>query len=363
MLERFEIQSITEGEVVAAFTLKRPAFVRAAVRAGGEEGVYESAECERVGRVFLEGLRSDTEYGVSFSAGGTELAVCQVRTLPSPRGEKGFEFAVIADPHITMHRETRCGRLFMEAEAILRRTIAEVNRWQADFVLLPGDVTNWGYADECALARGLLDELTCPALVVSGDHDTQEGRAFFRETFGSGLWVERRNGLTLIGCEETGHGDDAGSGCLGERGIEHILAALESAEGQVVLVSHKQLLPDDYVVDANRVYADHERFAEEVLPRLPAGTLAYVGHKNVPALYRRGNLAQLNCPQPVQYPCGVLRVRGYENGMFHTLVPMFSEILNDFSRVTGNALGNPLWEESYRRGHGPEAWNFVWAGV
>lgn len=366
MLERFEIQTLSEKEIAGAFTLREPAFVKAVALADGHEAVYETIECERVGRVFLEDLRPGTEYAVSFSADGEELSACSVKTLPAPQGMKRSEFSVIGDPHITTRREIRRGRLFVESAGILRQTIAEINKRETSFVLLPGDVTNEGYADEVALAGEVLDELECPLLTVPGDHDTAKGRRHIYDAFGPGQWVERRDGFTIIGCDVVNPGrdvpgiDEEGVGyCLGRKGADHILSALESADGPVILLCHRQLVPDDYVLDENRVIGDHELFAAEVLPRLPVGTIAYVGHKNLPAMYRRGNLLQLNVPQPVQYPCGTLRVRCYENGMYHTYVPMFSEVMNDFSRVAGSALGVNLWEENYRRGRGHHLWNFV----
>jgi len=359
ILDRFEIQRITESAILGAFTLREPAPVRAVAISSDHCVTYESRERERIGRVFLDNLNPGTEYTLTFSASADELATCSARTLPRPRGKKRAEFAIIADPHVTNYRENRRGRLFMESEAILRHIVAVLNRESVDFVLMPGDITDRGLAEECALARNILDEINCPVFLVGGDHDTQRKRCHFRSQFGSGLWTEKRFGLTLIGCEGTCRRGDPLDYHLGRKGVDHILRAVASAEGPVILISHRQFVPDDYIMDPDRAYADNHRFLEHLLSALPAGTMAYVGHKNVPALYRRGNLTQLNCPQPVQYPCGFLRVRWYENGMYHNFEPIFSEILNDSSRVAGNALGTPLWEENYRRGRGPRLWNFV----
>jgi hypothetical protein len=362
MLERFEIQTVREEAIGGAFALARPAFVRAVARARGHEAAHESRECERIGRVFLEGLHPETRYTVSFFAGDEELAERVVATLPRPVGRKRAEYFIIADPHLTRNRETRRGRLFPESAGILREAIGMIRPCQPDFVVMPGDVTDGGHAEECALAKEVLGELPCPVLMVPGDHDSHEGRRHYRETFGSGRWVAHHAGMTLIGCEGDDLDHDPTGRCLGRAGVEHLLAGIEAAEGPVVLVSHRQFVPDDYIVDDDRAYADHELFVDHVLLRLPAGTIAYIGHKNAPARYQVGNLTQLNCPQPVQYPCGLLRVRCYENGAYHTFEPIFSEVLNDFSRVTGSALGSPLWQESYRRGPGPERWNFVSEG-
>ena len=357
MLERFDIQTVTETEIIGAFTLRKAAFVNAVARSTGHEAVYESKECERVGRIFLGGLRSATEYHVTLSVSAEEPAACTVKTLPEPRGTKRAEFAIIADPHVSTRCENRRARLFVESAAILRQTVAEINKRKTDFVLMPGDVTHRGTADELALAREVLDELECPLLVVPGDHDLAGGQHGIYDTFGPGQWVQRPNGFTIIGCDMKETGGGMG---LGREGLDHVLSALTSADRTVILLCHRQLVPDDYVSGESRAIGDHELFAERVLPELPVGTMAYVGHKNVPARCQRGNLLQLNAPQPVEYSCGILRVRCFENGLYHNFVPLFSEVLNDASRAMGNALGVKLHGESYRRGRGHHLWNFVW---
>jgi len=359
MIERFEIQTVTECEIVGAFTLAKAAHVRAAAHADGHEVVYESRECESVGRVFLDGLRADTDYAITLSAGRAAPAKRGARTLPAPRGPVLAQSAVIADTHLSLHHETQHGRLFPESEAILRQTVAEVRRLKPDFVLFPGDITHNGSREEAALAREILDPLDCPLLAVPGDHDMDKGKREIYDAFGPGSWVEHRNGFTIIGCDMIDVGTDRSGFCLGRNGIEHILSALESAEGTVILLCHRQLVPDDYIKSRQRAIADHELFTQEVLPNLPIGTLAYVGHKNVPARHARGNLLQVNVPQPVQYPCGFLRVRRFENGLYHDFVPMFSEVLNDASRVMGTALGADSCAGTYRSGRGHHVLNFV----
>ena len=270
------------------------------------------------------------------------------------------EFAIVADPHLTTCCENDRGRLYAESEAILRRTVAEINRRPTDFVLVPGDLTHLGSADEVALAREILDELQCPVLMVPGDHDMDGGKHDIYDAFGPGQWVERRDGLTIIGCDMIDIGTDRTGFCLGQAGVEHVLTALESADGPILMLCHRQFVPDDYVPDRSRAIGDHERFVQQVLAKLPPGTIAYVGHKNVAARFRQGNLLQLNVPQPVEYPCGTLRVRCFANGFYHSFVPMFSETLNDVSRVACNALGLRTRTESYKRGRGHGIWNFVW---
>lgn len=159
--------------------------------------------------------------------------------------------------------------------------------------------------------------------------------------------------MTVIGC-------DTSSRSLRREGVAHLSTALRGASGRPVLIlSHTQLIPDGYIVDADKVAQDHADYVGQVVPLIPAGSVAYIGHKNVPAHHRAGGLLQVNVPQTVQYPCGWLLVRRYANGFYHTFRPIFSEGLNDLSRRASNARGTPKWTESYRRGTSPELWNFV----
>lgn len=360
MPERFEIQSVSEDEIVAAFTLVRAELVKAVARSHDHEVVYESRESGRVGRVTLQPLRPNTDYSVSLSVPGEETGVHVVRTLPQPRGAQRAEFAVIADPHLTIGHENKHGRLFMESEAILRQLVADVNRRKIDFVLMPGDVTHNGSAEEMALAGSILEVLECSLFVTPGDHDMDGGKRHIYDTFGPGQWVKRLKGFTVIGCDMVDPGTGRSDFCLGPKGIDHVVSALASAEGIVILLCHRQFNPDDYIRGKASAIADHELFAKRALPKLAGPAIAYVGHKNLPARHRRENLLQLNVPQPVQYPCGFLRVRCFENGLYHNYVPLFSEVLNDASRVTANAFGADSCSESYRRGRGHHVWNFVW---
>ena len=359
MIERFEIQTVTERAIVGAFTLAEPASVKATAHAGGDEAVYESRECESVGRVFLDGLRPETDYTITLSAGQAATAQRPARTLPAPRGPVLAQYAVIADIHLSLARETQRGRLFPESEAIFRQTVADIRKLEPDFVLLPGDITHNGSREETALAREILDHLDCPLLVVPGDHDMDNGKREVYDFFGPGDWAEHRDGFTVIGCDMIDIGTDRSGFCLGRSGVEHILSALESADGPVILLCHRQLVPDDYIKSPTRAIADHELFTDEVLPNLPVGAVAYSGHKNVPARHGAGNLLQVNVPQPVQYPCGFLRVRRFANGLYHDFVPIFSEVLNNASRVMGNAAGTDSCAEAYRRGRGHQVLNFV----
>ena len=91
--------------------------------------------------------------------------------------------------------------------------------------------------------------------------------------------------------------------------------------------------------------------------------LLYAGHQNVPTKAGMKSAVQLNLPQPVQFPCGYVLVRQYENGCYHTFRPIQSVVLNDHSRVASNMAADdyeePQWRDEYRMGRDVTECNFV----
>ena len=73
-----------------------------------------------------------------------------------------FTFAHISDTHIGNQT----------AEEDLRRTIKSINgNPSISFVVLTGDITEFGSDDELALAKKLLDSLNKPWHIIPGNHD------------------------------------------------------------------------------------------------------------------------------------------------------------------------------------------------
>ena len=69
---------------------------------------------------------------------------------------------------------------------LLRAAIAEANELGPDLVAVAGDLTMEGYRGEFEECRGFLDELECPAVVVTmGNHDARNvGYRHFEDLFG-----------------------------------------------------------------------------------------------------------------------------------------------------------------------------------
>lgn len=106
---------------------------------------------------------------------------------------QSFQFAHITDTHVG-------GATGAED---LRRTVADVNSLKdIDFLILSGDVTEFGSDAEFHLAKQILDSLTAPYFVIPGNHDanwSESGGNSFRKIFGSETFAFEHKGYLFVG--------------------------------------------------------------------------------------------------------------------------------------------------------------------
>ncbi len=102
-----------------------------------------------------------------------------IEKLPLPDGRR---FAILTDIHIGSR-----GR-----DVLARQAIADINDSGAEFVVIPGDITEDGEPQQFRDVKDILDELHVPYYVVPGNHDaiqrsTREPRCeeFWRAAFGT----------------------------------------------------------------------------------------------------------------------------------------------------------------------------------
>ncbi|GGE09839.1 MULTISPECIES: outer membrane protein assembly factor BamB family protein [Sphingobacterium] len=104
-----------------------------------------------------------------------------------------FKFAQVTDTHVG-------GATGADD---LRRTVLDLNQQQGiDFVILSGDVTEFGSDEELALAKQILDSLNLPLYVIPGNHDSnwsESGANSFRKVFGSETFFFEHKGVEFIG--------------------------------------------------------------------------------------------------------------------------------------------------------------------
>lgn len=106
---------------------------------------------------------------------------------------QAFKFAHVTDTHIG-------GKT---AEEDLERTILDINsNKDIEFVIVSGDITEFGSDEELSLAKRLLDKLHVKYYLIPGNHDTnwsESGGDSFRKIFGSETFEFKFNGYQFIG--------------------------------------------------------------------------------------------------------------------------------------------------------------------
>ncbi|MBE8722727.1 outer membrane protein assembly factor BamB family protein [Sphingobacterium pedocola] len=106
---------------------------------------------------------------------------------------QSFKFAQVTDTHVG-------GGTGADD---LRRTVKDLNQLKdIDFVILSGDVTEFGSDEELAIAKRILDSLNLPLYVIPGNHDSnwsESGANSFRKVFGAESFFFEHKGVQFIG--------------------------------------------------------------------------------------------------------------------------------------------------------------------
>jgi rhamnogalacturonyl hydrolase YesR/outer membrane protein assembly factor BamB/predicted phosphodiesterase len=148
-----------------------------------------------------------------------------------------FQFALVSDTHIGGEG----------AETDLRRTVNDINSNDSlAFVIISGDVTEFGSDTELLLAKRILDGLNKPWYIVPGNHDTkwsESGGNSFRKIFGSEAFAFRHSGYLFIGTN-SGPNMRMGPGQLPRENImwfDSVLTVQENREMKIISVNHYPL--------------------------------------------------------------------------------------------------------------------------
>jgi len=106
---------------------------------------------------------------------------------------QSFKFAHVTDTHVG-------GATGAED---LRRTVKDLNTLKdIDFVILSGDITEFGADQELKVAKRILDSLQLPWYVIPGNHDgnwSENGANTFRTVFGGETFFFKHKGYQFIG--------------------------------------------------------------------------------------------------------------------------------------------------------------------
>jgi len=243
-----------------------------------------------------------------------------------------FPFASPADPAVSNHlrfiwlSDTHVGSPTGEAD--LRATVRDINSLHGyDFVIISGDVTEFGGHAQFLLAKSILDGLHLPCHVVPGNHDckwSESGATEFGRIWGSDRFEFDAGGYCFIGMHE-GPIMKMGDGHFSPQDVRWLDATLAGLpkDQPVIFVTHYPLRDelDNWFV----VLDELKKYNTQAI-------LVGHGHRNekmnfegVPAVMGRSNLRVLPVPS------------GY------TLVDVSNGVMTISERIPGRGT-RPPWD-------------------
>ena len=194
-----------------------------------------------------------------------------------------FTIAQISDLH--------CGSPHF-VPSLLDRAIIEVNGLEPDVVIVSGDLTNEGFAQQFETAREYIDRIECEhVIVVPGNHDSRNvGYVHFEELFGDRSPQYHASGVSIVAVDSTE--PDLDHGTIGRGRYPAIEEAFDREAFLKVFVLHHHLLPIPGTGRERNVVHDAGDALECLLR---AGVhLVLSGHKHVPHAWRLENLFVVN---------------------------------------------------------------------
>lgn len=198
-------------------------------------------------------------------------------------GQSAIKFAHVSDTHIGSNN----------ADMDLRRTIEDINNDPTlQFVVISGDITEFGADKEIMLAKQILDSLNKPWYIIPGNHDgnwSESGANTFKRIFGSETFYFKAGKYVFLGTS-CGPNMRMGPGQIPRENIEWLDSVIKTipANTPVIFVNH-------YPMDAglNNWFEALDRLKQKDIQLILCGH----GHNNhqlnfegIPGIMGRSNL-------------------------------------------------------------------------
>jgi len=232
-------------------------------------------------------------------------------------GREAFVIAQLSDLH--------CGSPYFD-EDLLRTAVNETIGVEPDLVLVGGDLTAEGYANEFRTAQRFLDPLLQAGLttvVLPGNHDAKNvGYLHFRDTFGAGdvpakgdralqlQWGEGERLVQIVALDSTK--PDLAEGEIGRERYSWIRQQFSAPADLRVFALHHHLVPVPGTGRERNTVWD----SGDVLALLGETGVDVVlsGHKHVPFVWLLNNLLVVNSGTVSSH-----RLRGYVRPSYNLL--------------------------------------------
>ena len=158
-------------------------------------------------------------------------------TLCLPAQQERFSFAVVTDIHLGSNG----------ADEDLRRTIDDINTIDSlQFVIVSGDITEFGADSELRKAKEMLDQLEKPWYIIPGNHDakwSESGANTFRVVFGGEAFAFRYGQWLFLGTN-SGPNMRMGPGQIPRENLvwlDSVLNVPANREMKIISVNHYPL--------------------------------------------------------------------------------------------------------------------------
>lgn len=270
----------------------------------------------------------DTTGGPGVAPTGKTLA-----RFDSPAG-RPTTLMVLADTHLspTAHGTLKC---FHRTKQRLEMAVADAHRADVDGVIVAGDLTKDGTAEEYALAEELLRIAPRPTLTIPGNHDvSSDGPIGTGGEFAT--WLDRDrfpatedvHGIEVTGIDTTlAEQADAVGGAVTRQSRDR-LRALTPSGSRLAVMHHPLALPpgpfdSELPVDAYRIQ-DPETVAGTL--RSAGVELVISGHVHWPYAGTTCGLNVVGAPSSASFPPAYLLVHIDQHGTTVELVPLAGEV-------------------------------------
>lgn len=195
-----------------------------------------------------------------------------------------FRFAWLSDTHIGS--ET--------AAEDLRASVRDINSQTGlSFVVISGDVTEYGSREQLRLTRSILDELRIPFYIIPGNHDTkwsESGATDFARIFGNDRFVFEHEGFRFIGMHQgplmkMGDGHWAPQDV---RWLDQVLRSLPDRQQPIIFITHYPL--DDSIANWYEVLDRLKRLNTQAALYGHGHANRKQSHEGLPGVMGRSNL-------------------------------------------------------------------------
>jgi outer membrane protein assembly factor BamB/predicted phosphodiesterase len=212
------------------------------------------------------------------------VALCVLLPFLVSAQTNSFRFAWLSDTHVGS----------TTGEEDLRATVRDVNSLSnLSFVVISGDVTEYGSREQLRLAKEILDGLKIPCHVIPGNHDTkwsESGATDFPRIWKEDRFVFEHGGMCFIGIHE-GPLMKMGDGHWSPqdvRWLDKTLKALRDPRQPVVFITHYPI--DDGIANWYAVLDLLKKFNTQVCLCGHIHRNSKASFEGVPGVMGRSNL-------------------------------------------------------------------------